>query len=340
MKPWYERDTHCILAHQQPATLIDMAIKRGIDSHKLLRGTGFFYEDILAGNLQIAPCQYYQLISNARRLLPGDDISFLLGHRLLPGHCGAASAALSNARDLQQALELLLRYRLLLTPLIAPRLHYDADFLYVYWQDTCGASVEWPFLTEMMTTALTSLSRWLGDQHLPWRCYFSHQQPRYIEQYQVHLGEQLTFNSHMDAMVIAREYLHIPWINASPSAAIVAQREADAQLIAMGFEGGFLERIYAHLLHNIQRPTSLDQVAADFAMSSATLKRKLSKHHSHFQAQYDLVRKSLALYLINRQGWSNEQVASYLHFHDANNLRRAFKRWTGVTPAMLKVFTP
>ena len=340
MKPWYERDTHCILAHQQPATLIDMAIKRGIDSHKLLRGTGFFYEDILAGNLQIAPCQYYQLISNARRLLPGDDISFLLGHRLLPGHCGAASAALANARDLQQALELLLRYRLLLTPLIAPRLHYDADFLYVYWQDTCGASGEWPFLTEMMTTALTSLSRWLSDQHLPWRCYFSHQQPRYIEQYQVHLGEQLTFNSHMDAMVIAREYLHIPWINASPSAAIVAQREADAQLIAMGFEEGFLERIYAHLLHNIQRPTSLDQVAADFAMSSATLKRKLSKHHSHFQAQYDLVRKCLALYLINRQGWSNEQVASYLHFHDANNLRRAFKRWTGVTPAMLKIFTP
>ena len=340
MKLWYERDTHCILAHQQPATLIDMAIKRGIDSHKLLRGTGFFYEDILAGNLQIAPCQYYQLISNARRLLPGDDISFLLGHRLLPGHCGAASAALANARDLQQALELLLRYRLLLTPLIAPRLHYDADFLYVYWQDTCGASGEWPFLTEMMTTALTSLSRWLSDQHLPWRCYFSHQQPRYIEQYQVHLGEQLTFNSHMDAMVIAREYLHIPWINASPSAAIVAQREADAQLIAMGFEEGFLERIYAHLLHNIQRPTSLDQVAADFAMSSATLKRKLSKHHSHFQAQYDLVRKCLALYLINRQGWSNEQVASYLHFHDANNLRRAFKRWTGVTPAMLKIFTP
>ena len=340
MKPWYERDTHCILAHQQPATLIDMAIKRGIDSHKLLRGTGFFYEDILAGNLQIAPCQYYQLISNARRLLPGDDISFLLGHRLLPGHCGAASAALSNARDLQQALELLLRYRLLLTPLIAPRLHYDADFLYVYWQDTCGASGEWPFLTEMMTTALTSLSRWLSDQHLPWRCYFSHQQPRYIEQYQVHLGEQLTFNSHMDAMVIAREYLHIPWINASPSAAIVAHREADAQLTAMGFEGGFLERIYAHLLHNIQRPTNLDQVAADFAMSSATLKRKLGKHHSHFQAQYDLVRKCLALYLINRQGWSNEQVASYLHFHDANNLRRAFKRWTGVTPAMLKIFTP
>ena len=340
MKPWYERDTPCILAHQQPATLIDMALNRGIDSHKLLRGTGFFYEDILAGNLHIAPAQYYQLITNARRLLAGDDISFLLGHRLFPGNCGAASAALLNARNLQQALELLVRYRLLLTPLIAPRLHYDAGFLYIYWQDTCGADSEWSFLSEMVTTALASLSRWLSDRSLPWRFYFSHHQPRHIEQYQVHLGEDITFDSHMDAMVIAREYLHIPWANASPSAAIVAQREADMQLANIGLDGGFLERVYQHLLHNIQRPTHLDQVAADFAMSSATLKRKLSKHHSHFQAQYDLMRKCLALYLINRQGWSNEQVASYLHFHDANNLRRAFKRWTGVTPAMLKAFTP
>lgn len=339
MKSWYECDTPCILAHQQPAVLIDLALTRGIDSHRLLRGTGFFYEDILAGKLHIAPRQCYQLLTNIRRLLPSDDTSFLMGHRLFPGNCGAASSALLNAKDLQQALELLTRYRLLLTPLIAPRLHYDADFLYIYWQDTCGANSEWPFLMEMITTALTSLSRWLSGQSLPWRYYFSHHQPRYIEQYQVHLGDHLAFNSHMDAMVIAREYFHMPWINASPSAVILAQRDADAQLAEIGLEGGFLERLYCHLLHNIQRPTSLDQVAACFGMSSATLKRKLGKHQSHFQAQYDQVRKCLALYLINRQGWSNEQVASHLHFHDANNLRRAFKRWTGVTPTVLKAFT-
>jgi AraC-like DNA-binding protein len=334
--PCYEIDTPCILAHQQPAALIDIALARGIDDHKLLRGTGIFYDDILAGNLWVSAQQCYQLISNTRRLHTSDDISFLSGHRLFPGNHGAVSTALMNARDLQQALELLQRYRTLLTPLIAPRLHYDEDFVYIYWQDTCGAGTELVFLTEMISTALSSLCRWLSGRTIPWRFYFSQQQPRYIEQYQVNLGDDLHFDSHMDAMVISRNDLHVPWPNASPSAIIVAQREADAQLQQLGLDGGFLERVYLHLLDAIQRETNLDQVAADFAMSSATLKRKLVKHGSHFQAQYDLVRKHLALYLINRKGWTNEQVASHLHFHDANNLRRAFKRWTGVTPAAVK----
>jgi len=34
---------------------------------------------------------------------------------------------------------------------------------------------------------------------------------------------------------------------------------------------------------------------------------------------------------------TNEQIASRLHFHDSANLRRAFKKWTGLTPMELKL---
>ena len=40
--------------------------------------------------------------------------------------------------------------------------------------------------------------------------------------------------------------------------------------------------------------------------------------------------------MINNQAFSNEQIAAYLGFHDANNFRRSFKRWTGLTPSMLR----
>jgi len=30
---------------------------------------------------------------------------------------------------------------------------------------------------------------------------------------------------------------------------------------------------------------------------------------------------------------NNEQVAAHLHFNDITNFRRAFKRWTGLTPS-------
>lgn len=46
---WYENDSRFIPGHYQPACLIDLALSRDIDSHRLLRGTGLFHEDILAG---------------------------------------------------------------------------------------------------------------------------------------------------------------------------------------------------------------------------------------------------------------------------------------------------
>lgn len=135
---WYERDSRFIAAHHQPALLLDLALARDLDSHRLLRGSGLFHEDILSGQARISPQQFLQLIDNARRLLDADDSSFLFGQRLLPGHYGAASQALQQAADLQQALELLVRLRALLSPLLAPRLLLDEQRVYIVWLDACG----------------------------------------------------------------------------------------------------------------------------------------------------------------------------------------------------------
>ena len=86
----------------------------------------------------------------------------------------------------------------------------------------------------------------------------------------------------------------------------------------------------------MRQPPSLEQAAQSFAMSPATLKRKLQKHDTGFQQQVDRVRKQVALYLYQVKGLSNEEVADYLSFSDAANFRRSFKRWTGSTPNLIR----
>ena len=61
---WYEADSRFIAGHYQPATLIDLALSRDIDSHRLLRGTGLFYDDIVAGHTRLSPQQCFALIAN------------------------------------------------------------------------------------------------------------------------------------------------------------------------------------------------------------------------------------------------------------------------------------
>ncbi|MFB9243880.1 helix-turn-helix domain-containing protein [Massilia antarctica] len=71
-------------------------------------------------------------------------------------------------------------------------------------------------------------------------------------------------------------------------------------------------------------------------MSPATLKRHLARHGSHFQAELDQVRAHVALHLFHGGRHDNDGVARHLGFHDANNFRRSFKRWTGMTPMLLR----
>ncbi|TWI52533.1 AraC-like DNA-binding protein [Pseudomonas duriflava] len=333
---WYERDQRCIPAHHQPACLIDLALSRGIEQHRLMRGTGLFYDDVLAGQTRISPEHFLRLLQNAEHLLSAPDTSFLLGQRLLPGHYGAASLALSHAANLQEALDLLVRHRASLSPLFAPRLVHDEQYLCLYWIDSCGAGTTRRFMAETCQTTVAAMCRWLSGEHLPWHFLFSHAQPSYLEQYQAHLGNQLHFNAQIDAMIIAREYLIKPWPRAQSTAGRIAQRDALTEQASQAMEQGFLEHIYALLQADARQPASLESLAVQLGISPSTLKRKLHKHGTHFQAVYDQVRKHVALYLYWSRGLTNEEVADYLGFHDTTNFRRAFKRWTGCVPSILK----
>jgi AraC-like DNA-binding protein len=328
-EPYFEIDTSFIPAHEWPLTLIDMALSRGVEEYKLLRNTGIFREDIASKSIHLSPQQCFQLINNIQRHIHSDELSFLLGYHFFSAPDNPVTTELTNAVNLQEAIDTLIDHQMQLVPLLNLRTCYEQDRLVIYGQDACGADKAMPFLLELMFTALSSLSRWQSGENLPWQFYFTHSKPHYIEQYEVHLNNHAHFSSQANAMAIARDYLHRPWNNSCVPTIADTLAIADVPQQSMPLQRGFLSELYNYLHHNIQHNPNLEQTADAFGMSSASLKRKLKKHHSHFQEQYDLVRKDLALYWLHHAGWSKEQVAQKLHFYDVANLRRAFKKWTG-----------
>ena len=335
---WYERDERFIPVHQQPACLIDLALARDVDSHRLLRGTGLFYDQLDSERL-ISPQQLLRLFDNALHCLAADDTGFQLGHRLLPGHHGSLSTALAHASHLADALDLLLNHRARLSPLLAPRLHLDERYVCLYWLDVCGAGSALPQLVEAHMTAVSAMCRWQSGERWPWQFLFSHQVPTYREQYQAHLGEDLHFGCQIDAMVLPRAYFLKPWPRASQTVAALARRQL-AQQGQPVLATSFVERVYQSMLVEVRRGSSLDAIAAALDISPATCKRKLKAHGSSFQALHDAVRKHVALYLYWARGYGSDAVADYLGFHDTTNFRRSFKRWTGQLPSVLRHYLP
>lgn len=60
-------------------------------------------------------------------------------------------------------------------------------------------------------------------------------------------------------------------------------------------------------------------------MSAATFKRKLKLHNTTFLTEKDRVHRQQAMFYVAEQGYSNEQVASALHFSDITNFSPRFQ---------------
>ncbi|WP_339617674.1 AraC family transcriptional regulator ligand-binding domain-containing protein [uncultured Gilvimarinus sp.] len=329
----YEIDTACIAAHEFPAALIDLACSRGIDSHKLLRGTGIFMDDFLTGELTLRPTQCFALLGNLRKLMPAAECAFLAGARLYPGNFGAAASALQSSANLLAAIQVVVEYQAILSPLLSPRLEWRCDDLFIHWHDACGANEHGAFLADMMISALVAITKHLAGRSLPWQFYLPGD-PNHREQYQVHWGRHLHVGSHQYSMQINRAELEQAWPGSAANVSEIARRQCDRRL-QQSPAAGFISVFDAYLRQHLAGNPSLESAACEFAISPATLKRKLKKHHTSFQRRFDLVRKEQALYWLTHERLPLAEIATRLHFHDARNLRRAFKRWTGIVPSQV-----
>jgi AraC-like DNA-binding protein len=306
-----------IPARYQPALVLDYArncdVTIGVPLHE-----------------NVTPREYAQLLAHSATALASPDTSFMLGQQMLPGHYGAVSHALLHAQHLRQALDILVAWQSRLCPLLSPRWREEGGLAVLYWSDSFGVPGQLPFLVEMHMTAVVAMCRWLGGQRLPWRFCFNRCSPRQREQHEVHLGPDLQFDCHLDAMLIDAAWLDRPWPRGNATVATLALDDAQAQAPAL------LVALYDYLLEHIRCGPTLEGSAAAFGTSAATLKRHLARHGTHFQAELDQVRTHVALYLFQMRRYDNEAAAAYLGFHDATNFRRSFKRWTGQTPSLIR----
>ncbi len=336
--PYYDLDTACIPALHQPALVYEYARGLDIDARTLCAGTGLGPEHFCAapevpGGIALSPAQTLRLLGNAVQALDSPETSFMLGRQWLPGHYDAASLALLHAGSLREALTLLVQCQARLCPLLAPRLVADDKLAVLSWTEACGLGWLKATVVEMHMVAVLMMSRRLAGERLPWTCCLNRTAPRRREAHEVHLGANLRFDCHLDAMLIDAAWLDRPWPR--PAGQQAARLALDSA--TQGPQPrGLLAALYAHLLAEVGRAPTLDQTAAAFGLSPATFKRRLAAHGTHYQAELDLVRSHVALYLFHFEGCSNEAVARRLGFHDATNFRRSFKRWTGLTPGLLR----
>jgi len=97
---------------------------------------------------------------------------------------------------------------------------------------------------------------------------------------------------------------------------------------------GHVEALLMPLLHT--GDVSMDSIAAKLAVSRQTLFRKLKTEGTTFEQVLDELRHKMALHYLSGKKASVNQVAYLVGFSEPAAFSRAFKRWTGSSPSMMR----
>jgi len=191
------------------------------------------------------------------------------------------------------------------------------------------------FTTEYAVGLTVTMSRVLGGGRSdPLEARFSHSAPAYADEYERILRLPIRFDAGEDGVLFPISMMDS--LNPSADAALrqLLERYAADQLAKLPTSARFSQRIRACILSMLPLGSlTADTVAAQFSMSSRTLRRHLQQEATSYQEILDDVRAELARHYLTKEKRGIDEVAFLLGFSDPSAFTKAFRRWTRQTPA-------
>jgi len=147
---------------------------------------------------------------------------------------------------------------------------------------------------------------------------------------------RLRFDRPAHRIVFPSTELDLPLVTADAAAKRLASAQLERELASLE-EGDLVGRVRAMLRED--SPALLD-AARSLKMSPRTLKRRLADLGTTYSELRDDQRRQRALLLLDDRSLSISEIAARLGYTELPNFTRAFKKWTGVTPAGYRATPP
>jgi AraC-like DNA-binding protein len=214
----------------------------------------------------------------------------------------------------------------------------------VWLKSTSDIYIANPLLTEAAfarsvcgARALVASMPDFANLSFPKAIRFTHAEPSYRAEYDRIFGVPLFFNSHMNALQVDEALLNIKLPRTNPYLSEVLSARAEELLKSLEMSKtmrGRVENLLISILHTGE--ASMDMIAVKLGLSRQTLFRKLKAEGITFEKVLDELRYKLALHYLNGKKVPVNQTAYLVGFSEPAAFSRAFKRWTGSSPRMIR----
>ena len=160
--------------------------------------------------------------------------------------------------------------------------------------------------------------------------------PADVAAYKAYLGCALGASEHIQIGFSAQDARR-PFLTDNMAMWAAFEPALKSRLSELDAQASLRERVGAVLLETLPAGiSSIDAVAQRLAISKRSLQRQLAEESVGFQEVLSEVRQALAQHYLSRTDISAGEISWLLGFQESNSFIRAFRNWTGTTPAAFR----
>lgn len=289
---------------------------------------------------RISPRFYLDVLR--KTLAPTDliGLGFEFGSRLNLVAAGPVGQLIMSAGTIEQALGYFLEYYPLLSLSMGFETQKNNQHLSIkvvsLYQEKEPDQVQW-FVTETLVYSLLSNARSLSGKPLALTSLdLNYPAPPHAALYEKMIGCPVRFSQPELVATIDRGFSNQKVTTASYPIMLFKERQCRESLQRLRKCYTISEQIITILKRMQPVIPCQDTIAEQLNLSQSSLYRKLKEANTSYQKIVDRLRCEQALSYLNNTELSICEVADKLGFSDSSNFRRAFKKWTGLTPTELR----
>lgn len=320
--------------------VIDYAQTRGISPRALLMHAGTSDTQLAQADVRYPIELLFALLRAGADRLRDDAFALHFGQYVPCDQVSLAAPLGRSATTVTEALELVNRYAPLGIDIPGcpngNRFAFESDRAGLWLCDRRPADGR-VALTELVFSRMVHGIRRIQQSDVVRAVYVRHAPPAHRDAYDAVFGVPVYFTSGRNAILLDPSYLQTPLTPAPMHVTRILAVHADAQLATLHRGRSCRARLEAELralLHTGQ--VGVASLARRMAMSRQTLYRRLKAEGTTYEQVLEELRCAIAVQALGAGESSVRELAARLGFADTAAFSRAFKRWTGRSPALAR----
>lgn len=316
--------------------LLAGAAREGISLEQLFAHCGLDAAQLAVPDARIDAASFIRLLQAVMKLTEDEFLGLGRGTKSKPGTFSMMAHAVINCRNLEKAIQRSAQFYELFDLPTRSTLTREGDKAIFEFGVTADAYRE--IILEGIVFLLVRFWSWLiGRNVTPDAIYFDFPAPTEAREFRHLFPCPVLFDQSCNRIVFNASFLNKPLVQ-NPLSLARFLKDSFAQLILGGSpEIGLPQQIRAIISKEYGNNfPDFSVICEKLNMTPQTLRRRLKDLNTSYQEIKDAIRQDASIYYLSKEELSIDEIALMMGFSEASSFHRAFKKWTGKTPASFR----